>query len=177
MVATLLVPIHIAVLIGVVLSLLLVGINSASATRVVALEPVGPGRWRRGTVPSALPPGQVTVIDIEGSGAFVSVAGLVSRLPAPAPQAERSVVVMRLHGHLRTNLTFVKALERYAGDVQAAGGAVFLCGLQPAAITQLRSAGLPDSIVLIPEGDELDGSLGEAFEGANAWLGAESPPA
>ena len=44
MVATLLVPIHVAVLIGVILSLLLVGINSSHrATAVVALEPVAPG--------------------------------------------------------------------------------------------------------------------------------------
>ena len=39
MVATLLVPIHIAVLIGVILTLLLVGINSASTTHIVTLEP------------------------------------------------------------------------------------------------------------------------------------------
>ena len=38
MTATLLAPIHVAVLIGVILSLLLVGINSASSTRVLALE-------------------------------------------------------------------------------------------------------------------------------------------
>jgi SulP family sulfate permease len=44
MIATLLVPIHIAVLFGVVLSLLLVGISSSRAAHVVALEPVAPGR-------------------------------------------------------------------------------------------------------------------------------------
>lgn len=79
---------------------------------------------------------------------------------------------MRLSGHLRSNLTFVKALEAYAGAVQAEGGAVFVCGLQPDTITQLRSAGLPDSVVLIPQDDELDGSLAQAFERAKDWLRA-----
>ena len=86
MVATLLVPIHIAVLIGVILTLLLVGINSASTTHIVTLEPVGPGRWRRGPVPSSLPPGQVTVLDVEGPGTFTSVPGLFEQLPQP-PEA------------------------------------------------------------------------------------------
>lgn len=83
---------------------------------------------------------------------------------------------MRLRGHLKSNLTFVKALERYAGGVQATGGAVLVCGLQPATITQVRSAGLPESVILIAQGDELDGSLDEAFERAIAWLGTEPPP-
>ena len=83
MVATLLVPIHIAVLIGVILTLLLVGINSASTTHIVTLEPVGPGRWRRGPVPRSLPPGQVTVLDVEGPGTFTSVPGLFEQLPQP----------------------------------------------------------------------------------------------
>mgnify|MGYP003398691139 CR=1 FL=1 len=47
-------------LLGVILSLLLVGINSSSTTHIVALEPGAAGGWRRGSVPSALPAGQVT---------------------------------------------------------------------------------------------------------------------
>ena len=87
MTATLLFPIHIAVLIGVILSLLLVGINSASTTHIVALEPAGPGRWRRAEVPTELAPGQITVLDIEGSGTFTSVPGLFDQLPRPPPTA------------------------------------------------------------------------------------------
>ncbi len=184
MVATLLVQIHVAVLIGVILSLLLVGINSSSTTHIVALEPGAAGGWRRGSVPSALPAGQVTVLDIEGSGAFVSVPDLFGRLPAPSwggpgpgQGGQPSVVVLRLRGHLRSNLTFVKALETYAGHVSGTGGAVLVCGLQPATIAQLRSAGLPDAVVLIPQGEELDGSLGEAYERALDVLATQPPPA
>ena len=185
MTATLLVPIHVAVLIGVILSLLLVGINSASTTQVVALQPVAPGSWRRAEVPSSLPPGQVTVLDIEGSGEFASVPAIFARLPQPpenppgAPDArQRIAVVLRLRGHLRTNLTFTKALEDYAEAIGQSGGTLIVCGLQPATITQLRSAGLPESIALLPQGDELEGSLTEAYEQAVTWLAtaAGQPP-
>ena len=128
MIATLLVPIHIAVLTGVILSLLLVGINSSKTTHIVALEPMAPGRWRRGPVPRELTPGQVTVLDIEGSGTFASVPELFAQLPqAPASgtaastDAPPSAVVLRLRGHLRTNLTFVTALENYANGVTGSG--------------------------------------------------------
>jgi len=185
MMATLLVPIHVAVLIGVILSLLLVGINSASTTHVVALQPVAPGGWRRFEAPGSLPPGQVTVLDIEGSGEFASVPALFAQLPQPpesppgAPDAGQPIaVVLRLRGHLRTNLTFTKALEDYAEAITQSGGTLIACGLQPGTITQLRSAGLPESIALLPQGDELEGSLTEAYEQAVTWLAtaAGQPP-
>jgi sulfate permease, SulP family len=182
MFATLLVPIHIAVLIGVVLSLLLVGINSASTTHVVALELATPGHWRREPVPRELAPGKVTVLDIEGSGAFASVPGLFAQLPQPpegTPVADTAgqpvAVVLRLGGHLRTNLTFTTALDTYAEGITRSGGTVIVCGLQPAIITQLRSAGLPESVTLLAQGDELDGSLAEAHDRATVWLGRHGP--
>ncbi len=181
MVATLLVPIHVAVLIGVILSLLLVGITSASSTRVVALERDGE-RWRRTEVPSTLPPGRISVLDVEGSGSFTSVPALVAQLPQP-PQAARerpdvqpAVVVLRLHGHLRTNLTFTKALQTYAEKMEHSDGALIVCGLQPAAITQLRSAGLPESVTLVAQGAELEGSLEQAYAMAADWLARSSDP-
>ncbi len=195
MIATLLVPIHIAVLTGVILSLLLVGINSSKTTHIVALEPMAPGRWRRGPVPTELTPGQVTVLDIEGSGTFASVPELFAALPQPAAgesgesagqppangigvstAAPPSAVVLRLRGHLRTNLTFVTSLENYGNAVAGSGGLLVVCGLQPATIAQLRSAGLPESVVLVAQGDEVEGSLAEAYERATTWLAAASEP-
>jgi SulP family sulfate permease len=185
MVATLLVPIHIAVLIGVILSLLLVGINSSTAVRVVALAPVGPGRWRREPVPAALTPGAVTVVDVEGSGAFAAVPAVFAHLPQPpagSPESgtrpEPVAVVLRLSGNLRTNLTFTRALEDYAGQVTASGGTVIACGLGRDVIDQLRSAGLPETVTLIAQGDELEGSLEEAYAVARAWLASagQQPP-
>ena len=87
------------------------------------------------------------------------------------PDASQPVaVVLRLRGHLRTNLTFTKALEDYAEGISASGGILVVCGLQPATITQLRSAGLPESTALLAQGDELEGSLTEAYDQAATWL-------
>jgi SulP family sulfate permease len=175
MVATLLVPIHVAVLIGVILSLLLVGITSSTANHVVALERGEQGAWRRVEVPGEVAPSRVTVLDIEGPGAFASVPGLFAQLPRSAAPADgepgrAGAVVLRLRGHLRTNLTFTKALEDYAADLAEAGGVLIVCGLQPATIAQLRSAGLPESVALIPQGEQLEGSLAAAHDRATAWL-------
>jgi SulP family sulfate permease len=173
MVATLVVPIHVAVMIGVLLTLLLVGITSANAVEVGALVPVGPGRWRRAPVPAQLDAGEVCVLDVEGAVAYASVPRLIERLPVPAPGAQpgqRLAVVIRLHGHLDTNLTFITAVEKYAGEVGAAGGVVFLCGLQSDVVEDLRSAGLPESIALVEQGEELDGSLQEAYDRGLAWV-------
>jgi SulP family sulfate permease len=175
LVATLLVPIHVAVLIGVVLSLLLVGITSATADRVVAIERADHGAWRRVEVPGTLPPGQVTVLDIEGPGAFASVPGLFAQLPRPTTPSggelgPASAVVIRLRGHLRTNLTFTKALEAYERSLTDVGGILIVCGLQPSTIDQLRAAGLPESVELIPQGEQLEGSLRMAHDRATEWL-------
>ena len=45
-----------------------------------------------------------------------------------------------------------------------------VCGLQPATIAQLRSAGLPQSVELVAQGEVLEGSLNEAHDRAIAWL-------
>lgn len=181
MVATLLVPIHVAVLTGVVLSLLLIGINSAKPVHAVALEKTERGGWTRGPVPGELVPGRVAVIDVEGSGSFVSVPRLFAQLPEP-PQGDagaggqRVAVVLRLRGHLRSNLTFIKALEDYAGRLDACGGTVIVCGLQPVTIAQLRSSGLPESVVLVAQSEEVEGALHQAYERATEWLDAPQQP-
>ena len=122
----------------------------------------------------------MTVLDIEGSGTFASVPALFAQLPQPPARGGGAradtppgAVVLRLRGHLRTNLTFVTALENYANGVAGAGGVLVVCGLQPGTIAQLRSAGLPDSVLLVAQGDELDGSLAEAHHARHQLAGHE----
>ena len=109
------------------------------------------------------------------TGSLSQVYALVA--PSPDAMGQRTAVVLRLSSHLRTNLTFTKALEAYADDLAQHGGTVIVCGLQPDTITNLRSSGLPESVTLLAQGDELDGSLNEAYARATAWLDASEPPA
>ena len=97
--------------------------------------------------PTELVPGQVTVLDIEGSGTFASVPAAV-RPVAPATGQRRtdgqpSAVVLRLHGHLRTNLTFVTALENYANGVARAGGTLSSAGCSPGPSPNCGPPGCP----------------------------------
>jgi SulP family sulfate permease len=158
--ATLVMPIHFAVLTGVVLSLALVALDSASAGRVVALTRTDAGIWQRSPeVPATSVPGAVVVIDIESPGAFASVPGLFGRLPAPTEGP--AAVVLRVRGQRRPTLTFALALGAYADQHSAAGGTVLVCGLAPAAIERLRDMDV-GPVVLLPEADVVGGSLDRA---------------
>lgn len=163
MLATLLLPVHLAVLTGVVLSLALVGLDAASAVRVVGLRRVAAGSWRRDAeVPVELGAGSIAVVDVEGPGAFASVPRLFAALPSPSVHGSGAVVV-RLRGHVRPNLTLALALDGYAARHAAAGGTVIVCGLTTTVIERLRAMGVGPAAVLLPEAAHLGGSLEEAF--------------
>jgi hypothetical protein len=110
------------------------------------------------------------------------VPALVAQLPQPPqpargrPDAQPVVVVLRLHGRLRTIIAFTKALQEYAGRIEESGGRLIVCGLQQAAITQLRSAGLPEGVTLIAQGEELEESLALAYGLAADWLAGRADP-
>ena len=125
-----------------------------AGTRPVATRPRSPPSWPRGRSPSWTS---------RDPGPSPPSPRCSTSCPSPQPPATAGpcAVVLRLRGHLRTNLTFTKALETYAEQIAGSGGSLIVCGLQPATITQLRAAGLPDSITLIAQGEETDGSLAD----------------
>lgn len=170
MVATLVAPIQVAVLTGIVLSLMLVGVSSSSRVRVSGLEPDAHG-WKRVARPRTVPSGRVTVVDVEGAHAFSAVDRLFQLLPDPPETPERpGVLVIRMRAYLVANLTFALALERYANDLHRAGIDLVVCGLGPRAHAQLTSAHLPSSTVLIEEGEHVGESLAAAHAHAMRML-------
>lgn len=177
LVATLFIPVHLAVLLGVLLSLILVGIDSAGAVRVVALEREGPNRWRRVDPPRTVVEGSVLVIDVEGSMTFVSAARVGRLLPIPPdPHTDpadgdpmRFAVVLRLRSYLRPNVTMTAALDRYGSSLDSAGGRLFVCGLRQDNVDRLRDTDLLTAVTLVPEGDEVGRSLEAAHAEATSW--------
>ncbi len=169
LVATLTLPIPIAVLVGVVLSLALVGISSATQVRIVGLQRDDRGRWTREEVPRSAALGRITVVDVEGSVAFSSVGNLFHRLPHPADPARptfdlgRGTVILRMNGHVRTNVTFLLALRDYADELDRAGISVMLVGLSPKAAAQVEGAELDPPVVVVPESHRLGGALDTAY--------------
>ena len=172
LVCTLTLPISIAVLVGVLLSLVLVGVTSATQIRIVGLKRDGRGRWTRVPAPAHVEPGRITVIDVEGSVAFASVEGLFRDLPHPGEPAQpvsdvgRGTVILRMNGHVRTNVTFLMGLQDYAEELDQWGIRVILAGLSPKAAAQIDGAALAPAVTVVTESDILGGALDAAYASA-----------
>ena len=181
--ATLFLPIQVAVGIGVVLSALIYLNRSAADVRVVELVHRDDGRFEERDVPSTLPGGEVTIVNVYGSVFYAGARTLAERLPRPG--GERPVVVLRLRGQTKIGATFVDVLAGYADKLAQAGGRLYLAGVDPearASIERTRKIS-PQAAERIFEATPIVGESTErALEAGEAWLVASSrrdddPPA
>ena len=141
LVATLLLPVTVAVGLGVILSALHTLNRSMNEVRVYALVEIeGRGTALR-PAPEVLPGGEVTVLDIEGNLFYAGARSLEGTLPRVAP-GSRPVVVLRLRGRDRIGATLVKVLEWYSGQIRDAGGRLYLSGVDPRVAEQIQRNGL-----------------------------------
>ncbi|GAA3716133.1 SulP family inorganic anion transporter [Terrabacter ginsenosidimutans] len=129
-VATLFLPVAVAVGVGVALSLLLQLNREAMDLKVVELVPRDDGRFEERPAPESLPSDRVTVLDVYGSLFFAGARTLQSRLPEVG-QAQRPAVVLRLRGRASLGATFFRILATYAEEIGAAGGRLYVSGLDP----------------------------------------------
>ena len=127
-VATLFLPVAVAVGVGVALSLLLQLNQEAMDLAVVELVPRDDGRFEEQPAPETLPSNQVTVLDVYGSLFFAGARTLQARLPEVG-QAQRPAVVLRLRGRTSLGATFFRILATYAEQIGAAGGRLYVSGL------------------------------------------------
>jgi sulfate permease, SulP family len=80
-------------------------------------------------------------------------------------------VVLRLRGRTSLGATFVKVAGDYAGRLADSGGRLYLSGLQPSLIEQLRRTGHVDGPVRSFEATPVVGeSTRAAYLDAEAWL-------
>lgn len=135
--ATLFLPVAAAVGIGVALSLLLQLNQEAMDLKVVELTPAGGGRWTEHPPPDRLTSHQAIVLDVYGSLLYAGSRTLQVRLPDPAG-AEAPAVVLRLRGRTAVGATFVKVVADYAAALAAAGGRLYLSGVDPELAELLR---------------------------------------
>ena len=129
-VATLFLPVAVAVGVGVALSLLLQLNQEAMDLAVVELVPRDDGRFEEQPAPETLASNQVTVLDVYGSLFFAGARTLQARLPEVG-QAQRPAVVLRLRGRTSLGATFFRILASYAEQIGAAGGRLYVSGLDP----------------------------------------------
>ena len=132
------------------------------------------GRLAEAEPPKHLPSNEVTVLDVNGSLFFAGARTLLDVLPSPT-DATRPVVVLRLRGYTSVGATLIDVLDNYADDLAEVGGRLYLSGVAPDVLTQLRRAGKLDldrAVQVIPADPVIGASTAQALAHASAWLGS-----
>lgn len=170
--ATLFLPVQAAVGIGAALSALLY-LNEAS-TDITVVEFVAQpgGAPLRRKPPRDLPSDTVTVLHVNGSLFYAGARTLERLLPAPRG-ATRPVVVLRLWGRTSIGATLVDVLARYADDLRAAGGRLYLSGVSAEMRDQLvrtGKIGADEDVQIYLASEGVGDATRQAVDDASAWL-------
>ncbi|OMC35107.1 transporter [Mycobacterium sp. GA-1841] len=171
--ATTQLPLHTAILIGVITSLVLYCAKAAETAQLVALTPSPDGGWQEGPVPQRCAGDDVTVLHYAGVGLFAEVARIDETWPR-AEGTENAVVVLSLRAlpDVPSSVT-IKALRRWAGQLAANHGRLMIAGVNPGTAEVLRRGGLDDLLGddgIVPATDRIFGALDIAVERGRAWV-------
>jgi sulfate permease, SulP family len=173
--ATLVLPVATAVGIGVALSLLLQINQEAIDLKLVRLQVQPDGRFVESPAPASLARAEVTILDVYGSLRFAGARTLQTHLPDPAT-SQQPVVVLRLRGRTRLGATGLIVLGAYANRLASVDGHLYLSGVDPQFVRQLRTSHRidPEVVTIVPATDTLLDSTRQAYDQATTWL-AEQP--
>ena len=164
--ATTQLPLHTAILIGAITSLVLYCVKASQAAELVALKRADDGGWLVVPVPETVESNAVTVLQYTGVGLFAEVPRIDEKWPQVA-ESHNAVVVLGV----RTlpdvpSSKVIKSMRRWAEDLQANGGRLIIAGVSPATAKVLHARAVltellgPDGVV--PASDRLFGATEEA---------------
>lgn len=175
--ATTQLPLHTAIVIGVITSLVLYCAKAAETAQLVALTPAPDGGWQQAPVPERCAGNDVTVLHYAGVGLFAEVARIDETWPR-ADGTTNAVVVLSLRAlpDVPSSVT-IKALRRWAGQLTANNGRLIIAGVNPGTAEVLRRGGLDDLLGddgVVPASDRIFGALDVAVERGRAWVTAKS---
>jgi SulP family sulfate permease len=146
--------------------------RSSTDIRLVELVPEADGSILEQPAPGKLPHNDVTILRVYGSMHFSGAAMLEETLP-PAQDSEGSAVILQLRGLDNAGSTFIRVVERYAQQLQAHGGKLFLTGIHPRVLKQLELTETTDTIpkedIFMAE-ERLGVSTLRAAASARKWL-------
>ena len=175
--ATLLVPLHFAVLLGVAFSILLHVFRESNKIKITQLVLV-PGGLPGGTAcPGEAAEWRADPAVSAGSLFFASAKSVEEMLPG-VEGTRRAAVALLLRGKAEMGSTFIAVLRRYAEALRACDGRLMLVGVEKAALDQLARSGALTVIGeenVFPATEELGAAMNRAAAVAYAWLG--QPPA
>ena len=172
-VATLLIPLQYAVLVGVAFSILLYVGRQSNKVQITQIVPVPGGLPEERPIPKDLPSNELTMLQVYGSLFFAAAKNLEEMLPA-VDQTTHAVVAIGLRGKSEIGSTFITVLQRYAQALQAHDSKLMLVGVDPAVRDQLAKTGVlkiigEENVFLATP--QLGGAMNAAAEAAYAWLG------
>ncbi len=170
--ATLFLPLHFAVLLGVAFTIVLHVFKESGRTDVQEIVLVPEGMPEIRPAPREARSGEVTVLVVNGSLFFAAAKSVGDMLPS-VEGSSRAAVVLALRGKTDLGSTFIAVLLRYARSLQARGGLLLLAGVEPAARDQLARTGaltvIGDENVFLAT-EQLGASVNAATAAARAWL-------
>jgi SulP family sulfate permease len=168
---TLLLPIQLAVLGGVLLSAVLYLASSSADVNLVELVMAENGEMREEPPPKHLRSESVLVLQVYGSLFYAGARTLARRLPE-AGGATKPIVILRLRGKSHLGATVIEVLCSYANSLQARGGHLYLAGIGPDLRKQLlrgkrlRLAG----VRVFGATPTVGSSLQRSYKDARTWL-------
>ncbi len=170
--ATTQLPLHTAILIGVITSLVLYCVKASQSAQLMALQQAD-GGFRIIPVPDQCASNDVTVLHYSGVGLFAEVARIDEEWPKVEGSTNAVVVLsMRMLPDVPSSVA-IKALRRWAGELEAHGGRLIVAGVTPAAERILERGGLHDVLGadgIVPATDQVFGALDTAVARGREWI-------
>ncbi|MEI7867863.1 MAG: SulP family inorganic anion transporter [Candidatus Methylumidiphilus sp.] len=172
-VATLVVPLQFAILLGMAISIVLHVFRESNKVVVTQwlLQPEGFPLEQ--PAPKRLPSHQLTLLHVYGSLFFAAAKSMEEMLP-DVGDATHAVVAINLRGKSQIGSTFVTVLQHYSQALQGQDSKLMLVGVDPAVRDQLAKTGV---LKLIGEENvflatpQLGTALNQAVAAATAWIG------
>jgi sulfate permease, SulP family len=169
-------PLHQAILIGAITSLVLYCVKASQSARLMALAPRD-GDWEIVAVPAALPSNEVTVLHYSGVGLFAEVPRIDEEWPRVADSTNAVVVLsMRMLPDVPSSKV-IRALTKWATQLEAHGGRLLIAGVSPAAQKVLDRGGVTALVGadgVVPAGTRVFGALDEAVDRGRRWIAERS---
>ena len=175
LVATLFLPIQIAVGIGVILHILLYVFASSEAVRIERLVRHEGGGLAEAPVPDVLESEETYILNPVGNLFFAGAAELEENLPDPG-DAVRAVVILALRDRDEVGSTFINVIKRYTKELEESGNKFKLVGLNDRVMEQLDRTGVLDTLGeedVYPATNVLGEATMMAERDAQAWIAAQ----
>ena len=170
--ATTQLPLHTAILIGAITSLVLYCVKASQSAQLISLVP-SDGGWVVRPVPDAVESNAVTVLEYSGVGLFAEVPRIDEEWPRVS-DSHNAVVVLGI----RTlpdvpSSKVLKAMRKWAEQLKANGGRLIVAGVSPSTAKVLKEGGLTEVLGedgVVPATDRVFGSTELALSRGQQWI-------